>query len=566
MAKDDKVPKKDAQKNNSKVIKSLQKLNQTFTDFVSDMRYNTTGSSLEREKELERLNAGIDNILHKEIADMGEFTGQDVSTFLYKLLNDHERERGSNIKSAEDIFTSQDGQTVIQFFYERYKNRNLLYEDLNMVSEQLFQLNEAIMATRDAIVTSDDMSKLVSRQLDFHNNTLVNNEKDNYIATVEAMEKEHKLLLKLKDHIIPKTLTYGSYFVYTVPYSKLFEGFEKKKQEDAAKNPTFKTTKTTEAASLVTESGIELIDESFITDFKKDNNIPTVDVKKVVTEVNEYLSNITIIKNEMGIPVVEGVDISALADHLDMDENLASAMKDVKKKSKDKGKDKGNVTYSDGTVDLKIKTSDFSGVSGCYIKTLDPRKVIPIKIMDTVLGYYYLHEAPMQMKTSFTTNITIGPSSSKMFSSGPEQLEHQFLSRITDRIVKSFDKKFLETNVQFKELILNCLRYNDLYKKQIKFEFIPVDYITEFKINEDENGNGVSVLYRSLFYAKLYLAILIFKMITIITRSTDTRIYYVKNSGFDQDITNQLQQTARSIKEKQINFMDLMSYQSIVLI
>jgi sensor domain CHASE-containing protein len=90
--------------------------------------------------------------------------------------------------------------------------------------------------------------------------------------------------------------------------------------------------------------------------------------------------------------------------------------------------------------------------------------------------------------------------------------------------------------------------------------------MTEFKINEDENGNGTSVLYRSLFYAKLYLAILIFKMITIITRSTDTRIYYVKNSGFDQDITNQLQQTARSIKEKQINFMDLMSYQSIVLI
>jgi hypothetical protein len=186
--------------------------------------------------------------------------------------------------------------------------------------------------------------------------------------------------------------------------------------------------------------------------------------------------------------------------------------------------------------------------------------------MDTVLGYYYLHEAPMQMKTSFTTNITIGPTSSKMFSSGPEQLEHQFLSRITDRIVKSFDKKFLENNAQFKELILNCLRYNDLYKKQIKFEFIPVDYMTEFKINEDENGNGTSVLYRSLFYAKLYLAILIFKMITIITRSTDTRIYYVKNSGFDQDITNQLQQTARSIKEKQINFMDLMSYQSIVLI
>jgi hypothetical protein len=235
-----------------------------------------------------------------------------------------------------------------------------------MVSEQLFQLNEAIMATRDAIVTSDDMSKLVSRQLDFHNAAMLTNDKANYVATVESLEKEHKLLLKMKDHVIPKTLTYGSYFVYSVPYSKLFEGFEKKKLEDEAKNPTFKSTKTTESYDsprLVTESGIELIDESFVTEFKKDNNLQTVDVKKVVSEVNEYLSNITIIKEEMGIPVVEGVDIAALADHLDMDEHLSNAVKDIKKKAKTKTKP----TYTDGTLDIKHKLSDFTNIQGCYI-------------------------------------------------------------------------------------------------------------------------------------------------------------------------------------------------------
>jgi hypothetical protein len=40
--------------------------------------------------------------------------------------------------------------------------------------------------------------------------------------------------------------------------------------------------------------------------------------------------------------------------------------------------------------------------------------------------------------------------------------------------------------------------------------------------------------------------------------------YYVKNSGLDQDIVNQIQDVARSVKERQPNFMDLLNYNSMI--
>jgi len=39
-------------------------------------------------------------------------------------------------------------------------------------------------------------------------------------------------------------------------------------------------------------------------------------------------------------------------------------------------------------------------------------------------------------------------------------------------------------------------------------------------INEDADGKGQSILTKSLFYAKLYLSLLIFKMVSILSETT----------------------------------------------
>lgn len=522
------MAKKKEPKINKKVSKDVMKLNDLFVDSTDKVNMAAFIKSNKRSKEVDSINKKIDALIKGETADIKSHTGEDISTFLIKTLNDNDREKRHNVKTIEDVFSTEDA-TVAQFFHERYKNRNLLYEDLKVITEQLFQMDEAISTTRDAIVTSDDMSQLISRMITFENVT-DDKIRDNYISIVEGMEDKLKLHIKIKDHIVPKTLTYGNYYTYTIPYSKLFENYYKMKtKKDSINGKT-----------------LESVNESFSKDFRSKHSL-TSDSKIIQNKFNEHLDAIKVITESPGLPIVEGLDVDSLMGD------------DVFKKSVKKYAPMTQTSsmVNDGVKDMQ--EGMFDNVDGCYVQMLDPRKIVPIRIMNSTLGYYYIHEVQATVKTSFTTSISYTSNKTK-----PDQLEDDFIGTITDQIVKAFDKRYLDNNLKFKELISNSLRYNNLYKKELKFEFIPVEYITEHVINEDENGNGVSVLYRSLFYAKLYLAILIFKLMTVITRSTDTRIYYVKQSGFDQDLTNSLQTVARGIKEKQINFMDLLSYQSMV--
>jgi hypothetical protein len=144
---------------------------------------------------------------------------------------------------------------------------------------------------------------------------------------------------------------------------------------------------------------------------------------------------------------------------------------------------------------------------------------------------------------------------------GRQDLEKEMVSKIVNQVVKKFDKKWVQDNKKFKQVITDALIFDDLYKKDVQFQFIPSEYITHFKINLDEEGNGVSVLQDSLFPAKLYLSILLFKYLTIMNKSNDRTVYYVKNSGIEKDIAKQTQNVIKQVKRKQMTISDLMNTQ-----
>jgi hypothetical protein len=141
--------------------------------------------------------------------------------------------------------------------------------------------------------------------------------------------------------------------------------------------------------------------------------------------------------------------------------------------------------------------------------------------------------------------------------------QQNLIGNMADAIVKSFNKNYLNDNNEFKDLIINALLYNDMYKRKLHFQFIPGDHICRFAVNEDENGNGQSMIYKSLFYAKLYLSLLVFNMVTYLTKSQDTVVTYVKTSGIDKNVVNKTMDVARQWKSKQIGIGDLMDYSSI---
>lgn len=518
--------------------KKLVDLNNLFRKTISSISQNLYGSDTTKSEELERINTKIDEIITQELNDTKSITSDDMSTFLVKLFNDFDNKDNFDRKDINEIFTD-DSSGLFQFFQQRYQNQNLLYEDLNMITTQLFELEEAVLTTRDAIITADDISQTISRTLKFTSIDADDNEYNTYIRTVEALERKLNLPTKIKNMIVPNTLTYGSYYVYVCPYSKLFEQQYKNKLSDVTMRDSLK----------------ESITESFISNFKNDPIIKksvSSSAQELKKTMESYADGIKVYNDIYSIPLIEGVDLTSLLD----DKTFNKTRDDAIKKA-----DKIATSY-DGLVDVDKKIDGmFDEQSGCYIKYIEPKKMIPVKILDTVIGYYYIHDVDFQVnKSPFSTSIKV----TNINQQTNEDVETMFLSKITDRIVSAFDKKFLENNVKFKDMILNALLYNDMYKKQITFQFIPRDYVVEFKVNEDVDGNGRSILTKTLFYAKLYLALLIFKMISIITRSNDTKVYYVKNSGMETNITNKIQEVARSVKGRQINFMDLLNYNSII--
>lgn len=538
-------------KNEQKSKKKLLGLNNLFNQSIDDLSSNIYGTDNRNQRNLNQIVQGFDEIIRTEINNTKSITSSEMSTFIVKLFNEFDKTEKNNIKSINDIFEN-DEAGLFQFFQQRYQNQNLLYEDLNMIKTQLAELKEAVLSFRDAIVTADDISNEVSRTLTFNNLTDSPEKQASYVNTIEVLERKTKLLTKIKNQIVPNTLTYGKYYVYVCPYSKLFQEQYDKKQKDV------------HYMSDIRES----IDRDFLMDLKTTvkesidstdkTNKYTVTDKSLTDSVNNIAKDIKVINDCVSIPLIEGADLSELVDS------------ELFRKTRDKYVTNLTPTTSDGLVDLnsgsKKKSENFDQHSGCYTRYIDPRQMIPVKILDTTIGYYYVHGTDFQVnKSPFSTTITVtninGGSGTYQ---NTEEIETVFLSKITDKIVKAFDKKFLENNVKFKELILNALMYNDLYKREIRFQFIPAEYVVEFNINEDENGEGQSILKDSLFYAKLYLALLVFKMISIVTKSNDTRVYYIKNSGIDQNMTNKVQEVARSIKGRQINFMDLLNYNSII--
>lgn len=550
-----------------KVEKEINQLNKNANDILNDMSDDITGVDYKHEYRLKNIDNDVDNILYNELRKITDHTGDDITKFLIKLYNDYDfqHEGGGGpkqYKTIDDIFAS-DQSSMLNFFRERYKNKWFLYDDLKLLMDQLFELREAVYATRDAIVTADDLSELVSRQLNFEG--MQEDAVDiNALETVKHIEKEFKLNNKIKNHLIPKTLQYGQYYVYTVPYYRILDKHsERGLDRDAyGKDPAEYNEKNVIHTESVTEAEVDhMIDRSSIL---REAFSAQVNRKDVANYMNSIIDQI-VVEND---PVM--ITYEATMDELNLLMNKDNMIKVSDRTIKDGNKSKSNRFFTDGTAvgnDKSFKPGQFSDVKGCYIRLISPKQMIPIKIMNQqTIGYYYIHEDVDSILSGPQMQSQLNPSFASMVdgSNNKQNLEKELVGKITDKIIKSFDKKFLENNSEFKELIVNALLFDDLYKRNIRFQFIEKDFITEFNINEDEDGVGKSILDDSIFYGKLYLALLLFKMITIIGKSNDTRVYYVKTSTVDKDVAGKIQEVARSVRAREMNFTDLMNYNTMV--
>ena len=584
----------------TKGIKDIKTLNDTSNILLSKLKAFPLARSNKQNDELDALRNEINDTIDVEtnriISKDVNASGRELAMFLNNLFTKNPNENkgigARNIfqsQSLEDLMNDQNAQLNL-ILSERYKNINSLYEDIRLVTEQISELAEVVDTFRDSIVNADNLITDISRVLKFDNNS----KSDNLMETVKTMEDETRIKEKLKKTIIPEALKYGNSFVFSQPYKDLFAKFKAMDDKYKLSNPAGITSPSIdkvvgESFTPTTKDTEEVyaLFESFKPDFEfankqmkmEDPNYKGKEFTKESFEalVEQYISeNISVINDPM-VPLLEDAEISTLA----YPDVRASVEKAIKAKKADKNwkpiRSDNVPRYSDGVLSVagaktsQIKAEDqyvkeYHDITGVYTKIYDPRKVFPIYTMDYCIGYYLMYETMQETTTNVLNAVHTLSRTTMLFQNDKKrEFESKFVGLIADRICKSIDKPFLKNNKQFRELIANAISYDNFYTKNFRVQFVTSNYITHFKINEDYNTHmGTSILYRSMFYAMLYLTTLLFYILMYVTRSGDTRMFLIKGNGADQDVSGKMNRIIKEFKENQINYNDFGSVRGIL--
>lgn len=564
-------------------INSLNKLVSGNINSLLD-QISTIATGVPKNDDVDNLTTMFNDLLKEENDSFNRSGNGDTTSFISSLYSDSQDMFGLKqdiLSQLDNIFDNSINESSIKnFISENYKNRLLKQADLHEVATQLIELREAILITRDAIISSDVVEGKMTRNLKFNNTTDTAN--DELISTVEAMEEKFNLQDKIKNFIIPKTLEYGEYYAYIIPYSKIFGDFMKAKEKHKMgygvyhETTLYDFTHETMDEKLFTESMDDISNSIF--NSKSHNSIPKFEIENerkqnrmdVENYVNSIMKNITVSNDPVPLSVLEdGINsidyfMETCLDLTTFNEKYEPIYgnKDETYFNKVVNSNNGDgiyiMPYGKNTSKEKSSKNDFKNIHDCYVKMIDPVHLLPIQIMSKRIGYYYIQSEdidPLHMSSATALYHNRFDDSRR---------EYTIVDSIANQIIKSFDKSFLEKNIKFKELIVEALNYYNLNEQKIRFQFIPQEYIIPFKVSKDENENGTSIIEPSLFYAKLYLMLLLFKMMSIILYSNDTRINYIRSSGIDKNVRKKVEEIARIRQQRTINVMDMFSYTSLV--
>ena len=539
-----------------RVIKRNREITSNINDMISQMEISLYGIS--KKSDIDDLSSKFNSIMQTEMDDILKNSSSDINSFMTKLYSSDLASKRNGIGTIEDIFGS-DNSVVISYLSELYKNTMLKFADIHEVSTQLVELREAIRIFRDTLISPDLTDGKISKNIKFP--YMKDSDSDRLNGIITRMEKKFDLDKKIKNFITTNTLEYGEYYVYVIPYQKVFSDFMMKKQANPSKYSRVSSGGYIESATIYLNesvgSDIEFF-QSLYTGYNQTNGKPEKTDEAFIefsTDIENIMSHIKVCTDPtVTIPMLRYGEKSVEEFY----ESVIAVTETPENKFLNVQKMDSGIYNSDSEKMRKNIEKQFEDISDCYIKLIPPTKMRPIKLVNKVLGYFYIEVTD--------ANSLDGVISSTMYTSRYDRNNKQktIVDGLVERIVKSFNRDFLNDNIEFKEVIAEAITYYDLNTKSIRFQFIPEEYVVPFKVNEDEEGNGVSIIQDSLFYAKLYLLLLLFKIISILLYSNDTKVNYIKTSGIDKNVANKIQEIIREKQNKQINLMDLMSYSSVI--
>lgn len=455
----------------------------------------------------------------------------------------------------------------------------LLKRDITNICTQMPEMRDVVYVVRDAIIECNVSTGEVSRSFIFENR---NREDEALESQVKEIETRHDLLMAIKNFIVPRTLINGEMYIHVVPYAKLFAELEqiRDKRGYHTKNmgsvfhesiPNYISESFKEETTLFSNENLSYLMESVApslqTDVKNMHKIDQGESTKsetniVKTELTGILNNINVYNGSSTMFAEMGSD--GFTDFLKMEYADYLSKGSITKEESGLSHFEEAMNFNQasdgpfGNIDQDVvDDKHYRDIKGCYIKYLDPLRVVPIRMDRRVIGYYYV---------STTMDLASNPANPN----GIVDLSYQqytrdknVVERLSNMIIRSFDRKMLEKNIKLKNEIAEIIMAHKFSEGKLSFIYIPENEVVRLIINEDEEGRGHSILEPTVFPSRTYLMLTMYNLLFTLNNNT-TRVHYLKSSGLNKDYAAQIQRTMRKFQSRRITIDDVFSYAGVL--
>jgi hypothetical protein len=517
----------------------------------------------------------------------------------------------------DKLFTMGDTQ-VASYFLSTSSDIIHIYDEIDSVCGYFYQLEEANLITRDNVLRAEQVNEDISMNVDFPG---VTDDVSSYVSIVKKALTYQNISVKIRDHVVPKAIKYGTYYIMIIPYSEIGPKLMALNGTHGMGYGGYPFYESTDTHALFSDEGdgsdynscmegVTALFESLNPNTENDGKELSEDVQKTIETIKNNAKNIFVCEDD-SVPDFEGLgthkslnksiqnainaamkkaekeldpnnpttksdirmsmyvngesladycgsssitdftklvqeekpDVGSIADNETLND-LADKASKKRETTKNSASAVTTMLGSDGITPDQMKASE--DMIGCHIKLVDPRQLIPIKIFDYTVGYYYFENYDY---------AKMGTSVSDIMSN---QMNFNQRSMVIDGIVDSVLKNLeygdiLKGDKQLRSMVLNCILYAEKRDNPIRIKFVRPDYIIPWKTNLDEHDNGQPVMLRSLLYARLYTSLVLFYTTAIITKSTDSEFYYLKESALDGQINNQISDMMDQLEDSNVD-------------
>lgn len=534
-------------KMNNKTAASLKNLNDTIKSIL-DNENKALGNG--DEDVLNNIYKDFSKIVRSDSISSSHDKTQTIMNYLNQSIfgtSDTKNKNNSILSRSnmEKFFTKEDNQAMT-YFINSQNDYNSICDEIESICAYMPQLENAIDIIVDGVLLGDSNSEEIDMDISFKCDT---NDSASYVEIIKATANSHDLPNKLQNHILPKLIKFGMYYVMVIPYSEIGVKIMNSKIVNTKKlmenTDSSYSSLMTNLISLTESTNLSTIEQKINT--KKIKSFSEKELSGIITEDNldifntiKYNLDNIYINEEKSIPTTIGMT------------NLTGLSDDVKKEIENTIKKSHENEPLNPSQQGVIDPSKLENITGCYIELVDPRQMFPLIIFNKyVLGYYYLENYTY---TRSNTNLT------ELLSN---QMNFTDRNMVIDNIIKAIlsNLKYgdlLQGNDNFKSMILNCLLHEEKINNPMKIKFVPAEYVVKFSINEDAMGNGQPLLTRSLYYGRLYTSLILFFHSSIIEKTTDTEFYYLNQSSISDSDNNNISDAIEQIRSTNFDLSSIL--------